>query len=97
MIGVIDETKMYRCDTPILFKVTNFNWPVIDRVSNNVIRVDQIESYEHFYGALFPAQLMDWQERRKIRRFILPVPSVDYTQYALEQGQPCSCDKHKEQ
>lgn len=97
MIGIVDETKMYRCDTPILFKVTNYNWPVELRVSDSVIRVDQIESFEHLYGAAFPAQLMDWQKRRKIRRFILPVPNVDYTQYALQQGQPCTCDKHKEQ
>lgn len=95
MTGIVDESKMYRCDTPIIFKVTNFNWPASQyRTTQSVIRVDEIQSYETLWGAVYPAQSMDWKVRRMIRRFIMPVPNVDYTKYELSNGQLCPCDKH---
>lgn len=96
MIGIIDETKMYRCDTPIIYKVTNYNVPADSdiRTTESRIRVDQMENYDIMWGAVFPAQLMDWQKRRKIRIFTMPVPNVDYSKYALQPGEQCTCDKH---
>lgn len=95
MHGVIDESVRYRCDTPVIYKITNYNWPQSHRTSESIIRVDQIQSYDTMWGAAFPAQLMDWKVRRMIRVFTMAVPNVDYSKYALADGQECTCDSHK--
>jgi hypothetical protein len=94
LLGVIDESLMYRCDTPIIHKVTNYNWPESDRTTESIIRIDKMKAYDDMWGAVFPAHLMDWKVRRKIRIFIMAVPNVDYSKYALQPGQECTCDKH---
>ena len=88
---------MYRCDTPIIYKVTNYNAHPDSgmRMTQSIVRLDEVEAHDDLWGAVYPAQLMDWKIRRLIRIFTMPVPNVDYSKYALQPGQQCTCDKHK--
>lgn len=93
---VLDESKMYRCDTPIIFKITNFNWSEPYRTSETLIKLYEADNHVHLWSAVYPAQLMDWKIRRKIKWWLVPCKNVDYSQYALEAGQLCPCNRHKE-
>ena len=81
----------------MIYKVTNYNAPHDSgmRTTQSIVRADQIEAHDHMWGAVYPAQLMDWKIRRRIRVFTMAVPNVDYSKYALQPGQPCTCNKHQ--
>ena len=91
-----DETKMYRCDTPVIFKITNFNWQSPNGRSETVIQLHQVNSHSELWGAVYPAAQMDWKVRRKIKWWLVPIKTVDYLKYALEDGQLCPCNRHKQ-
>lgn len=90
-LGVVDESLNYRCDTPIRFKITDYNFRPI-KTSDTHIRLFELESYRNLWGAVYPMELMGWNKRKKIKTWVLACKDIDYTQYALQRGQLCPCD-----
>lgn len=88
-LGVVDESQRYRCDTPIMFKIedNNLNLRSIDR-----IQVCDIESRLQIWGAVYSRKYVNQDYRVEISAWALPCEDVDYTSYALPEGQLCPCD-----
>jgi hypothetical protein len=89
-LGVIDESKRYRCDTPIMLKIEDNN---LDLRSNDRIQIQEMESRLEIWGAIYSRKYVNQDYRVEVSAFLSACKDVDYTQYVLPEGQLCSCDK----
>lgn len=88
-----DENKMYRCDTPVIFKITDFNTFDPTFRSEERMLLKDVQSRVHLWSATYG--LLEWKFRRKIKWWLVPCKNINYKEYELEEGQLCPCNIHK--